>query len=154
MRVVAAQTVFRSSTTGQNREQPGSYDRVPEAERRLLLVSTDSAAAAMMERMRSEDLRSLEQPYPQTGGVRRSSADAFADALGVDVPDLRSLRRELRGDLDDTVGIFGIGWWFPHPGTQRRILISDYLIMASESVETNLIEAKLHYLEALSAWDK
>ena len=113
-----------------------------------------SCETARMVRMRTEDLRRLEQQYPKTSGGSRSSANAFAEALGVHVPGVRALAAELWGDLDDTEGLFGIGWWFPEPGTQRRILIGDYLVMATESIETNLIEAQLHYLEALSAWDR
>lgn len=67
---------------------------------------------------------------------------------------IAQLTKELVTDIDDAQGIFGIGWWFPHPGTSRRIVISDYLIRATESIETNLVEARLHLFEAMSAFDE
>ena len=42
---------------------------------------------------------------------------------------------------------YGIGWWAPHPGTSRRILISDQLYACVASVSANMIEAVLHWLE-------
>jgi hypothetical protein len=42
---------------------------------------------------------------------------------------------------------YGIGWWAPHPGTSRRILISDQLYACAASVSANMIEAVLHWLE-------
>jgi len=44
---------------------------------------------------------------------------------------------------------YGVSWWAPHPGTSRRILISDQLYACVTSVATNLIEAELHHLEFL-----
>jgi hypothetical protein len=58
------------------------------------------------------------------------------------------------GDLDDQYSLFGVGWWYPHPGTSRRIFISDYLLRASQSVEANLVEARLHLLESFGAMDE
>jgi hypothetical protein len=42
----------------------------------------------------------------------------------------------------------------PHPGTSRRILISDQLFASVRSIETNLIEARLHLIEAMDAWER
>lgn len=103
-----------------------------------------------MGHMRPEDLANLEKQY---SGPNGSSDEAFAAAVGVDVAPLRALAAEIFGDLDDTHGLFGVGWWFPHPGTQRRIAISDYLLRVVESVGVNLVEARLHQLDSLAAFE-
>jgi hypothetical protein len=48
---------------------------------------------------------------------------------------------------------YGVGWWAPHPGTSRRIFISDQLDACTTSVTTNMVEAALHWLELLDAID-
>ena len=48
---------------------------------------------------------------------------------------------------------YGVGWWAPHPGTSRRIFISDQLDACATSVATNMVEAALHWLELLDAID-
>lgn len=91
--------------------------------------------------MRREDEEALQQPYPETTPI----PERFADRLGVVLPSVRELQREVFADFDDKA--HGIGWWAPHPGTSRRILISDHLLMCVGSIETNLLEAQLHLLE-------
>jgi len=44
---------------------------------------------------------------------------------------------------------YGVGWWAPHPGAKRRILISDQLYACTASVADNMVEAGLHWLEFL-----
>jgi hypothetical protein len=91
--------------------------------------------------MRREDTEKLQQPYPTATPIN----DRFADALGVTLPAARDLHREVFADFDETA--YGIGWWTPHPGTSRRILIGDQLLMCIAGIETNLVEARLHLLE-------
>src|SRR5262249_40569472 len=97
--------------------------------------------------MRDEDLQRLAVPYPRDG---RSADDHFHEKLGVTVQASISLAQMIFDDLDVSVG--GVGWWSPHPGKKRRILVADYLFQAAQSIATNLVEAKLHLLEALGAW--
>ncbi len=76
----------------------------------------------------------------------------LARALNVDIPVLRELGNEILGDFDEQAS--GVGWWAPHPGTSRRILIGDHLFTCVRSVETNLIEARLHLMEAMDFWQR
>src|SRR3989442_1078984 len=76
----------------------------------------------------------------------------LARALQVDIPVWRELGSDTLADLDDHV--FGVGWWAPGPGTSRRILISDHLYNCVRSVESNLIEARLHLIEAIDFWER
>jgi hypothetical protein len=76
----------------------------------------------------------------------------LARVLQVDVPAWRDLANEILADLDDHA--FGVRWWAPHPGTARRILISDHLFTCVTSVESNLIEARLHLIEAMDFWER
>lgn len=76
----------------------------------------------------------------------------LARALQVDAPVWRELGNEILSDLDEHT--FGVRWWAPHPGTSRRILISDHLFTCVRSVETNLIEARLHLIEAMDFWER
>jgi hypothetical protein len=55
---------------------------------------------------------------------------------------VRELVDDIRADMCRER--YGIGWWAPHPGTKRRILISDHLVQCAASIETNLVEARLH----------
>jgi hypothetical protein len=91
--------------------------------------------------MRREDIEKLGVPYPESGVLD----ERFGNALGVTPSAVRELQREVFGDFDEKVG--GVGWWAPHPGTSRRILISDHLLQCIASIETNLVEARLHLLE-------
>lgn len=98
--------------------------------------------------MRAEDERRLSQDYPPDEPV----PGRLARALDVDLPAWRELRDRIFADLDECR--FGIGWWAPLLGPKRRILISDYLFACADSVETNMIEAKLHLLEAMDFWER
>ncbi len=44
--------------------------------------------------------------------------------------------------------------WWGSLAVQERILISDYLYQRTDSIETNLVEARLHYLESLDARER
>ena len=98
--------------------------------------------------MRSQDAARLEIPFSPSDDPEI----AFPKAVGIDTPEVELLYREIFNDLDDK--IFGIGWWAPHPGTSRRILISNYLLECVRSIRTNLTEAELHLLEAVDYWEK
>jgi len=98
--------------------------------------------------MRSVDLNRLQAPYTSPKDMDLQ----FALALGVDTRAVERLFGEVFGDLDETV--FGIGWWAPHPGTKRRILISHYLVDCIKSMSTNITEAALHLYEAVEFWEK
>jgi hypothetical protein len=97
--------------------------------------------------MKRDDLEQLRKPYDPAA----LTDDRFAVALGVDCSVIRILFNEIFQDLDEEH--YGVGWWAPHPGTSRRILISDYLLQCVESVGTNLIEARLHLMET-SDWEQ
>lgn len=98
--------------------------------------------------MRPSDEAALRVPY----GPAADPQTAFDTALGVPCPRITELGNEISGDLDSTS--FGVGWW-QHLALdrQRRILISDYLLAAVRTTHTNLIEAKLHLLEAITSWE-
>ena len=100
--------------------------------------------------MRPADIARLSQPYPD--GDDRSTTEA-ARALDVQTPNWEALERRIFNDFT-TDQPYGIGWWAPHPGTSRRILISDQLYACTTSVSTNLIEAGVHWLELLDAVDR
>ena len=93
--------------------------------------------------MKEEDLTPLRTPFG--AGDERRLEDRLPDALGIRVPSVRTLVSELYGDLDPVRG--GFGWWDPHPGKARRILISDCVVATAQSIEQNLVEAVLHRLE-------
>ena len=99
--------------------------------------------------MRKQDINKLSQPYinsNQTEFDRR-----FDSAIGADVPSAGILVEQIFGDFD--ANSFGIWWWNSLP-MEERILISDYLYQCTSDIETNLVEAKLHYLEWLGAREK
>jgi hypothetical protein len=98
--------------------------------------------------MNRTDLDRLSREY----GAEEPREGRLARALRVDIPVWRQLGDEILADLDERV--FGVGWWVPHPGTSRRILISDHLLTCVRGVETNLIEARLHLLEATDFWER
>ncbi|MBI1859818.1 MAG: hypothetical protein HYR96_02740 [Deltaproteobacteria bacterium] len=58
-------------------------------------------------------------------------------------------------DADLDTAKHGIGWWqgYSALGDKRRIFISDYLLEVVRSIEVNLIEARLHFLELLEWGD-
>jgi len=96
--------------------------------------------------MRLEDLERLDYQYALGGNLDFQ----FEEALGIAIPEIRSLHQEIAGDFDPVR--FGVGWWSPHPGTKRRILISDHLLICTNSVQRNATEAKLHLLELIDLW--
>ena len=98
--------------------------------------------------MRREDIGRLKTAY-KASAVREVE---FSKAVGVDVPEVRRLHKEIFNDLEDKV--FGIKWWAPHHGTKRRILASHYLLECVSIIETNLTEAGLHLLEAVDYWER
>ena len=98
--------------------------------------------------MRKEDIKKLSQPYDNSNtDIHRR----FNSAIGADVPSAGQLAEEIFNDLDEND--FGISWWNNLP-KEERILISDYLYQCAGDIETNLVEAKLHFLEWLSAKEK
>ena len=100
--------------------------------------------------MRTTDLARLSQPYPDDPD---GNAGGPTRALGVETPNWDALERRIFDDLT-VEQPYGIGWWAPHPGTSRRILISDQLYACTTSVSTNFIEAGVHWLELLDAVDR
>ena len=100
--------------------------------------------------MRPSDVARLSQPY-RDGTV--GSRTELAGALGVETPNWEALERIIFDDFTIEQP-YGIGWWAPHPGTSRRILISDQLYACTSSVSTNLIEVGVHLLELLDATDR
>ena len=98
--------------------------------------------------MRTADLENLRRPFMAGDDPEL----AFPLAIGVNVPEVEALYREIFNDLDETN--FGVGWWAPHPGTSRRILISHYLLECVRGIRQNLTEAGLHLLEAVDNWDR
>jgi len=98
--------------------------------------------------MRIDDLAHLRSPF----AAGEDPELAFPKAVGINVPEVEVLYRQIFNDLDESV--FGVGWWAPHPGTSHRILISHYLLECVRSIRENLTEAGLHLLEAVDQWDK
>jgi hypothetical protein len=113
----------------------------PETEA-LVLVANN----LILDTMRNEDIARLKAPVPQ--GDYFVSERAFEQALGVDVPNCRSLAEEIFSDFDPQ--FHGVNWWISLP-EMERILISDYLYQVVTSINTNLVEAKLHLLELRDA---
>jgi hypothetical protein len=97
--------------------------------------------------MKREDRDQLAQPYSADG---TDVSYRLARRLGAYVDEVIKLEAEIVVDLDEVS--FGVGWWAPHPGTSRRILISDYLWQCCHSIQQNLMEAALHLVEARGAW--
>jgi len=98
--------------------------------------------------MTRADIERLSREY-EAGEPREGR---LARAFQVDIPVWRQLGDDIFVGLDDRV--FGVGWWAPGPGTSRRILISDHLYSCVRSVEPNLIEARLHLLDAMDFWER
>lgn len=99
--------------------------------------------------MRRSDIDRLAIPYD---GDENSPTPGPASALGVDIPAWGKLERSILGALT-TSPPYGVGWWAPHPGTSRRILISDQLYACAQSVSANMIESGIHRLE-LGDWSE
>ena len=99
--------------------------------------------------MKAADLEKLRRPYPPE---EQTQEGRFARALGLSIQEVTSLQDDIFSDLDEDK--LGIGWWAPYPDDARRILISDHLYMCVTSIHTNLIEAKLHFLELEHAWQQ
>lgn len=98
--------------------------------------------------MKSADIERFSREY----AAGESREDRLVRALQFDVPVWRELGNEILADLDEHV--FGVRWWAPHPGTSRRILISDHLFTSVRGVESNLIEARLHLIEVMDFWER
>jgi len=100
--------------------------------------------------MKTADITRLSQPFPDGPDV---SGRAPAAALGVEIPAWDALEERIFADLAEDAP-YGIRWWAPHPGTSRRILISDQLYACTAGVSTNLVEAGIHLLELLDAIER
>lgn len=100
--------------------------------------------------MRASDVARLSQPY---GGDLNAPGPGPALALGVETPNWARLESAILDDLA-TEPPYGVAWWAPHPGTARRILISDQLYACTHSTADNLVEAGLHWLEFLDVADR
>lgn len=100
--------------------------------------------------MRATDLARLNRPYPETADPPASGGVA---ALGMELPHWTALETDILADFDEQPP-YGIGWWAPGPGTSRRILIADQLYCCVASVEGNMTEAALHWLEFLDASER
>jgi hypothetical protein len=75
------------------------------------------------------------------------------EALGVETPQWKHLELTILEDLS-TQAPYGVAWWAPHPGTSRRILISDQLYACTRGVLDNMLESALHLLEVLDWSDR
>jgi hypothetical protein len=100
--------------------------------------------------MRENVCKELRQPY-STEELDVPHVSRVASRLGVAVPGSSALGREIRDDLDPEV--FGIGWWADLVPLPARILISDYVAVAVSTIEANLVQAALHRLDLLDAWN-
>lgn len=101
--------------------------------------------------MRRPWLAKLQRPY-SVEELTRTSEQRVAARLDVYVSELYELAKAVLDDLD--VEHFGISWWVPLVPTRKRILIADYLFQVVGSIQTNLTEAKVHYLESQQSLDK
>jgi hypothetical protein len=93
--------------------------------------------------MKPSDLARLSEPYRE--GECSTNGRAVS-ALGVPMWRWKELEALILDDFTEH-SPYGIGWSAPHPGTSRRILISDQLYACIASVSANMIEAALHWLE-------
>src|SRR5579863_6008235 len=100
--------------------------------------------------MRASDIRRLLKPYISVGDV---PGPGPAPALEVAIPRWDQLESTVLGDLSAKAP-HGIAWWAPHPGTSRRILISDQLYACAQSVSDNMIESAIHWLEFREASER
>lgn len=98
--------------------------------------------------MRREDIKKLSEPYThEKGNLDRR----FNSAVGADIPSAHKLAEEIFSDIDPNV--LGIGWW-QGTSAEERILIGDYLYQCVNGIETNMVEAKLHFMEWASALEE
>lgn len=100
--------------------------------------------------MRTSDIDRLAKPYE---GDANASVPGPAAALGVAIPKWQQLGEAILRDMS-TQPPYGVAWWAPHPGTSRRILISDQLFACVESVSENMIESAIHWLEFRDASER
>ena len=100
--------------------------------------------------MRAADRARLSERYPDGPDVGTRGPTR---ALGIETPLWDALGERIFADFV-TAPPYGVGWWAPHPGTSRRIFISDQLDACTTSVETNMVEAAVHWLELLDAIDR
>ncbi len=99
--------------------------------------------------MRPSDIEELQRPFAP--GDTRSPGEQLAAALRVGAPSAPTLAKCVLDDLDTDT--FGVSWWRDQVPTKRRILIADQLYLVTATIETNLIEARLHLLEAIAAFE-
>ncbi len=71
----------------------------------------------------------------------------------MELASVATLKEEIFGDFIEEPP-YGIGWWAPGPGTKRRILIADQLYCCVRSMEENMMEAALHWLEHENASER
>lgn len=95
--------------------------------------------------MRRTDRERLARPY---GTPADLPTPGPAEALGVASEQLKRLEEAIFADFSPGPP-FGIAWWVPGPGTTRRVLIGDQLLVCAMSTRDNLIEAALHWIEFL-----
>jgi hypothetical protein len=98
--------------------------------------------------MRQEEIRVLNEPYTT---AKQAVDRRFQSVIQADIPSAGKLVIEILNDLDQRT--LGISWWSTTP-VEQRILIGDYLYQCAEGIESNLVEAKLHYFEWLDAREK
>ena len=93
--------------------------------------------------MKSCDLTRLNDPYPEDA---EPGSGLALSALGIPLRRWKELEDLILADFVEQPP-YGIGWWAPHPGTSRRILIADQLYACVSSVSANMTEAVVHWLE-------
>lgn len=97
-----------------------------------------------MSAFRREDEERLRLPH----GTKDPSL-AFPQALGILVEAPRELASDILKDLDSD--ILGVRWWATHLPMAHRVLIADHLYLCVSSIQVNMVEARLHLLEARAA---
>jgi hypothetical protein len=100
--------------------------------------------------MRRSDLANLMRPFPEDEEPRPEQA---LQVLGIPFPAWSELAAQVFHDFAEAAP-YGVSWWAPHPGTRRRILISDQLFCCLASVSDNMTEAALHWLEYQDASER
>jgi hypothetical protein len=100
--------------------------------------------------MRIPDIDRLAKPYEADANAPTPGP---AEALGVAIPKWQQLVESILQDMSTRLP-YGVAWWSPHPGTSRRILISDQLLACAQSVSDNMIESAIHWLEFRDASER
>ena len=100
--------------------------------------------------MRISDIDRLAKPYE---GNANAPTPGPTVALGVAIPKWQQLGEAILQDMS-TQPPYGVAWWAPHPGSSRRILISDQLLACAQSVSDNMIESAIHWLEFRDASER